>query len=171
MAKLIDRLEWIGLMIAAFFVCAIMFIVSFDAFSRYALHAPLPWAYEVISYYLLASAAYFGVSATFKGGDHIAVDLFRDNIRPWLRARTDAVWSLAAAGAFAIVAYGTWREMAHSFARNEFLPGYITWPAWVSYLPVILGFGLLVLRLLVHAAVLLTKGEGHHIVTLGEHHK
>lgn len=175
MGYFLSWLERLILSLSVLSVTLIMLIVSYDAFSRYVLHAPLPWAYELITYYLMLAATYFAISATFQAGDHINIDLFRKYIPDALRARLDALWSLLAAVIFGIVAYGAWTEMMHAYARNEFLPGYITWRAWISYLPIVLGFGLLVARLLLHAVLLLVEGKDRYVIEhtneLEEHHE
>lgn len=176
MSAIIYRLERIGLGVAVICVALIMFIVSYDAVARYVLRAPLPWAFELITYYLLIAATYLAVSATFQQGDHINIDLFRTMMSKRLRAILDVIWSVLAALIFAIITYGSANEMSHAWQRNEFLPGYITWPAWLSYLPILLGFGLLVLRLLAHALALLTRGEDpdvfeHTDLETEEHHE
>jgi TRAP-type C4-dicarboxylate transport system permease small subunit len=169
--------ERLALAISVACVVSIMFIVSYDAVSRYAFRAPLPWAYELITYYLLIAATYFAVSPTFQQGDHINIDLFRTMMSPEWRARLDVLWCLLAAAIFAIITYGSATEMIHAWTRNEFLPGYFTWPAWASYLPIVLGFGLCVLRLLAHAAALAVHGrdpgvDEHELsAELGEHHE
>lgn len=177
MRRTIILLESLGLWLAVICVALIMFIVSYDAVSRYALHAPLPWAFELITYYLMIGAAYLGVSATFREGDHIAIDLFRSYMSPAIRAASDVIWSLLAAAIFGIIAYGAWEEMLGAFTRNEFLPGYITWPAWVSYLPIFAGFVLLTVRLLVFALSVALHGRDHDVAEhntkseLEEHHE
>jgi len=177
MGKVITSLERLGLALAVICVTLIMFVVSYDAFSRYALHAPLPWAFELISYYLMIAATYLAVSATFQEGDHINIDLFRNVMGPQLRRVLDILWSLLGAALFAVVAHGAWGEMIHAYTRNEFLPGYITWPAWLSHLPIVLGFALLVVRLCAHALTLLLRGSDPDVVEHGagieikEHHE
>jgi TRAP-type C4-dicarboxylate transport system permease small subunit len=175
MRPAIDLIEKIGLAVAVICVALIMFIVSYDAISRYALHAPLPWASELITYYLMIAATYFAIAATFQQGDHISIDLFRGMMPRRLRAQLDVVWSLLAAVIFSIITYGTWSEMLHSWQSSEFLPGYITWPAWLSYLPIVIGSLLVTLRLVAHALSLLTHGKDPYVVEHGneleEHHE
>ncbi|RQP04150.1 MAG: TRAP transporter small permease [Paracoccus sp. BP8] len=177
MRRTITLLEDLGLWLAVICVALIMFIVSYDAVSRYALHAPLPWAFELITYYLMIGAAYLGVSATFREGDHIAIDLFRNYMSPGIRAASDVIWSLLAAVIFGVIAYGAWEEMAGALERNEFLPGYITWPAWLSYLPIVAGFLLLAVRLVVFAVSMILYGRDRDVAEhstkseLEEHHE
>lgn len=176
MRRVILIIERLGLGIATLCVASIMFIVSYDAIARYAFHTPLPWAFELITYYLLVAATYFAVSATFQRGDHINIDLFRTMMTSRLRNCLDVIWTVLAAVIFGIIAYGAGNEMLHAWQRSEFLPGYITWPAWMSYLPIMLGFLLIVLRLVAHAVALLIHGAdpdliGHHDAETEEHHE
>ncbi len=174
MGTVLSWLERLSLSLAAIAVTLIMFIVSYDALSRYAFNAPLPWAFELITYYLMLAATYFAASATFTSGDHISIDVFRPMIRTRVLARLDAAWSILGAVIFAIITYGAWNEMTHAYTRNEFLPGYIVWPAWVSYLPILIGFLLLTLRLVLHAVLLLIKGRDPQVIDHGaleEHHE
>lgn len=164
MSRIILGLERISLGIAVICVALIMLIVSYDAMARYALRAPLPWAFELITFYLLIAATYFAVSPTFQQGDHINIDLFRNMMSPRLRAGLDVVWSLLAAAIFAVITYGSAVDMVHAWSRNEFLPGYITWPAWVSYVPIVLGFLLVTARLVVHAIALIVSGEDPEVI-------
>lgn len=169
MNTIITWLERLGLALAVLSVAAIMLIVSYDAFARYAFRAPLPWAFELIRLYLMLAAAYFALSSTFRTGDHIAVDLFRPHIPRAIRARLDAVWALMAALVMAIIAYGAWGELTHAIRRNEFVFGYIAWPAWPSYAPVFLGFALLTLRLVFHGITRLIFGEDETATQTGDH--
>ncbi|MEP3330338.1 TRAP transporter small permease [Sedimentitalea sp.] len=140
-----------------------MFVVSYDAVARYAMNAPIPWAYELISYYLLVAAIYFSVSYTFKSGDHINIDLFRRFMSNRLTAMLDVIWSLLAAAVFGLISFGAWEAIAHAINKNEFLPGYITWPAWPAFLPIAIGGGAVTLRLVVHAFSLLVYGKDDEV--------
>lgn len=168
MSLLMKYLDRLSITVAILSTVMMMLIVSYDALSRYAFNAPLPWAFELITYYLLITALYMAVSTTFARGDHINIDLFRLLMPTWLRTRLDAIWGLMAAAVFGLIAWGAWDEMLHAYSRNEFLPGYITWPAWVSYLPILVGTFILVLRLLVHSFNLAVFGEDEDLILQGE---
>lgn len=61
-------------------------------------------------------------------------------------------------------------------SRHEFRPGYITWHAWVSYILIVVGFSLLVLRLVAHALSLAIHGRDpdvleHIDIETEEHHE
>ena len=169
MEKVIQRLERICMAGAVLAVATMMLVTSYDALARYAFHAPVPWAFQLISYYLLIVAIYLAVAATFANGDHIAIDLFRHRFPDRVRAAIDLVWSLLATGVFALIAYGALAEMVHAYLQREFLPGYIVWPVWLAYLPIFVGTALTTLRLIDHACRLGASGTDPGVVVTGEH--
>lgn len=176
MRPIINWIESASQAAAVLCVAMMMLIVSFDAIARYALNAPLPWSFELISYYLLTATAYFALSATFRTGDHISIDLFRTLMSRRFRAVIDAVWSVLGAGVFGIITYGAWIEMSHAIARGDFFPGFITWPVWPAYLPILVGGVVLTARLVLHAWVLLVEGRDEDVSDhlesdIEEHHE
>lgn len=159
MSKLILRLEQAGMAIAVVAISLTMLLISADAVLRYAFNAPLRWAFEVVTYYMMVVGIYFALSSTFTRGDHVNITLLRDIMPRRLQAWLDIIWVLVAAFIFGCVVYGTWEHTMTAYERHEFMPGYILWPAWLSHLPVPMGCALIVLRLLHHALVLITTGQ------------
>ncbi len=170
MERTITAIERLILRIAAVCVIAIMLIVCVDAVSRYAIHRPLPWAFDLITYYLLIAALYLAISGTFQSGDHINIDLFRNIMPKGLRNALDVIWGVLAAVAFGVIALGAAEEAMKAYGNREFLPGYIAWPAWASYPAIAIGAGVLALRLLLHCFKLAVHGEDSGVAdTSGEH--
>jgi TRAP-type C4-dicarboxylate transport system permease small subunit len=159
MENIVRWLEQAAMGFAVLCVTIIMFVISYDAISRYLLNAPLPWAFDLVTYYLMIIAIYFALSPTFRDGDHLNINIFQVMFTKRIRAWTDIVFSLLAAAAFAILAYGTSLNVIEAYETNEFLPGIIIWPAWLSHLPIPVGTALLVLRLAHHVYMLARFGE------------
>lgn len=168
MGRIIKFTEQASLLIALLAVAIIMVVVSLDAVLRYAFNAPLQWASELVRYYLMVVGIYFAVSATFTHGDHVNITLLRGYIPQRLRAWLDVIWCLMAAAVFAVIAYGTWGNVTHAYARTEFIPGYVIWPSWLSHLAIPLGAGLIVLRLVHHSMVLLLRGADPDVAEEGD---
>lgn len=166
--RFIRLLEQIAMAFAVLCIVAIMVIVSSDAIARYALHAPLPWAFELVTYYLMVAAVYGAISATFTHGDHVSITFIQEKIPPRPRAIIGAICAILAAVVFAIICYGSWNSTVEAYVHKEFLPGYIVWPAWLSQLPVPLGCALVTLRLLCHAWLLLRDGRDDTVATFHE---
>lgn len=87
-----------------------------------------------------------------------------------LRATLDAIWSLLAMLVFAIIAWGALGSLLDAWERNEFLPGYFVWPAWLAYLPIAIGSALMAVRLLHHAVMLARHGADRDVATPGTEH-
>ncbi len=152
-------IERIAIAVAVAAIVAMMLITSWDAIGRYILGSPLPWAFQVTTYYLMATSLYLAIASTFHHGDHISIDMFRDKIPKRLLIVTDSISCLLAAGVFGIIAYGAWLELIHAYATRTFLPGNILWPAWLAFLPVAVGSCLVVARLIVHVIGLISGAE------------
>lgn len=163
MEKTIRWFERVCLALAITSVVAIMLLVSYDSIVRYVTHRPLPWTFQLISYYLMGFALYLAISATFQNGDHIALDLFRPKFSPLVRRITDLLWGILATGTFVLISYGAWNQMLHAYITQEFMPGHIIWPAWLAFAPVVLGAGVFVLRLLQQCYALVS---GDHVVAV-----
>jgi TRAP-type C4-dicarboxylate transport system permease small subunit len=161
--KLIRWLEQGAMAVAVVCVASIMLVVSVDAIGRYLFKAPLPVTFELVTFYLLITAVYMALAATYRQGDHINIDLLLARMSPRWRAGFDIVCSLLAAAVFALIAYGTLQHTIDAYRGREFIPGIIVWPMWLSYLPIPLGAALLVARLLHHSATLARQGTDPHI--------
>src|SRR5690606_20764904 len=108
----------------------VMIIVVYDAFARYAFNAPLPWAFEVLRYYLLVALAYFAVSATFQQGDHIGVDLFYNMMGRRARLVCNLITAALAMALFVAITYASGMNMMRLYGRGAAILGYIAYPAW-----------------------------------------
>lgn len=163
MEHLIRRIEQVMMFIAVVCMVAIMLTVSGDALGRYLFRAPIPWAFEVVSYYLMIIITYFALSSTFQHGDHIGVDLVYNRFGRRGKAWARILGAALSIVLFALIAWGAWETMTSLFRRNAFLPGYIPWPAWLSHLPIPLGAAALVLRLAHHLVTLIRLGDDPYI--------
>jgi TRAP-type C4-dicarboxylate transport system permease small subunit len=149
-------------------VIAVMLIVTADTFMRYVLHAPFPWSFELISYYLLIAAVHFAVSDTFREGDHIGVDLLPQSVPRKVRLVMEMVWVVAAAVVFGIMSWGAFDSLHYAYVDNEYIPGFIAWPVWLSYLPIAIGSAVMTLRLIQHLLSLITLGANPEVLTHGD---
>lgn len=168
MELVIRRLEQVAMGIAVLCMVIIMLTISYDAIARYVFNSPLPWAFDLVTYYLMITAVYGALASTFTHGDHVAITLFQPMIPRRLRIVIESVCSVLVAIVFLVIAYGAGHATHEAYLRNEFLPGYIVWPAWLSQLPVPIGCALLALRLLHHGWTVFRDGEDPHVQAFHE---
>lgn len=145
---LLAHVEDVAALLAAAALTLIMMIIVVDVFMRYVLNAPLTWAYELISSYLIPVAFFFVLAQTMRLGEHVAVDFFVDLIGPTARRWMFFFSSLSALAIFCVLTLVTGVEAWRSMMMNEHTIGYFVWPIWMSKATVPLGVGLLTLRLL-----------------------
>jgi TRAP-type C4-dicarboxylate transport system permease small subunit len=168
LASVIRRLEQAGMVVAGACVTAIMLVVCYDAGGRYLLGRPLSWSFDLVTNYLLVAAAWFAVAATFTSGDHISINLLHAKLPRRARAVVDIACSACAILLFAGIAYGSAAHAHEAWSNHEFYPGAIVWPVWLSYVPIPVGAGLLLLRLAHHVITLARSGEDPHVATHAE---
>jgi TRAP-type C4-dicarboxylate transport system permease small subunit len=166
--RVIRWLEQVGSIVAGACLVLMMFVVTADALGRYLLHAPLQWAGDVVSLYLMVVSIYLAVSQTFREGDHINFGMLQARMPRRLRAVTGAISALASAALFAAIAYASFGNTVQAWRGSEFMPGYVQWPVWLSHLPIAVGSALLCLRLLHHGVTLLLRGEDPSVKLEGD---
>lgn len=163
----IDGIETLAIAGAALCVLVTMLVVSADVVMRYFFNQPLGWVYDLVSNYLMVGAFFLAVSETFRRGGHVAVDLFRNMLRPGLRRRLDALSALLVMPVLLAMIVTGWNATTRAFERGEVIPGIVTWPVWASHVFVPLGIGLLLLRVVAHFLDLARGGDGHVPETAG----
>jgi TRAP-type C4-dicarboxylate transport system permease small subunit len=140
-------LEAVGQTIAGASMVAVLAIVFTDVLLRYVFSAPLSWAYDVISRYLLIAVFYFVVSDTLRADRHIRVLFFRPFIPARLRAAVDACTYLVSALIIGVIAWMAIRRGYGEFLRGDKFVGAYLWPTWITSAAVGVGMTVLALRL------------------------
>jgi TRAP-type C4-dicarboxylate transport system permease small subunit len=141
--RTVSGLERISIFGASLCMVSMMLVVVLDVGMRYVFRAPLSWSYDLVANFLMVGAALLAVSETFRHGGHVAVNLFRSRMSRNVRRWADAASALMV------------------------IP--VLLPMWASYILVPLGIGLLLLRMMIHFADLVSGGEGH-VPDSADHH-
>lgn len=146
-AGVVYRLERTWSAVAAVFMFAIMVIIVVDVASRYLLNSPLPWAFDVVSMYLMVGLFFLMLSDTLRVDAHVRVDMLYAKASPLARHFMDLVSSILALGVFIGILLTSARTTWNSWSAGDVLTGIIPWPAWLSHVFIPVGVALLVLRL------------------------
>jgi TRAP-type C4-dicarboxylate transport system permease small subunit len=132
-----------------------MLIVFLDVFLRYFFRSPFTWSYDLISLYLVPVLFFLVISETFKRNHHIAVDLlYLRFLETGKRIARLLIALLTIPIVWEIVTLSA-RDAIDGYRNNEVLSGAILWPTWIPLLVVVLGFGLLIVRLALDAIALI----------------
>lgn len=126
---------------------AIMSIVVCDVAARYLFRSPLAWSFDLISLYLTPAIFFLALSDTLQKNHHINVDLLVNRFSPRTQHVLGLVGSALAMAVFAAIAYEALLRTRETFVEKAVSSSVYEWPTWVSVLFVVLGAGLLFLRL------------------------
>jgi TRAP-type mannitol/chloroaromatic compound transport system permease small subunit len=142
---------------------AVMLLVSAEVVLRYFLGSPLGWPYDLISMYLMPAIFLLALSDTLREGHHVRVDLLYSRCSRRAQLVMSGIgYLLTAIVVSVIVATGTERFW-DSLVSGDVIMTSVAWPTWGSAALVVVGFALLLLRLLygvVAVVSALLKGDG-----------
>ena len=159
--RALGRVERVGIAVAALAFAAVMAVTVVDIVSRYALHAPLTWSFDLITNYLLVAGFFLAVSAAQANRQHVNIDLFARMMPPRLRAAVLIPGYSAAIVFVAIIAWAAATAFIGAWNSNLVMDGVIAWPRWPTYLLVTLGAGLLAFRLCVDCIAHFVAASGN----------
>ncbi|HET9651698.1 MAG TPA: TRAP transporter small permease [Usitatibacter sp.] len=126
---------------------AIMSIIVVDVAARYLLKAPLAWSFDLISLYLTPAIFFLALSDTLQRNHHINVDIVVLRLAPRAQNVLVFIGSVLAAVVFAAIACMAVVRTHEDFVQKATSSSIYEWPTWISVLFVVLGAGLLFLRL------------------------
>jgi len=166
--RYVSFLEDAGLYAGAAVMIFIMVVVSMDAILRYTFNAPISWAYDTISLYGLVLIGYLPMSATFREGAHVSVSIFYDMFssrnRNIIRIFV-TILNLVFCAFFLALAF---KYTLKAYHETEVRMGVIIFLIWPSYLPIALGFLVIVARLVLSLAMLIAVGRDPYVTLDGE---
>lgn len=142
----LSRIEQVFLWFACAALIGIMMVMVMDVSMRYAFNAPLRWAYEVLTRYLLLAVFFFAVSAVLHRGDHLSVDLFAKILPRRVMHFSLSVLYFAAGLVWSVACYKAFLKLQTNWLSSALVPG-IGWPVWTSTLIIVTGIAVLVLRI------------------------
>ena len=146
--RAIAALEDAAMVVVVAALFAVMAVTVADVVMRYGFNSPLPFAYDLITQYLLVAAFFLALSYTLRVGGHMNVDMLLVAIRsPRARAALRAVGDALAIVFFVALLYAGWTSTQDAWVRGDRLTGPLPWPVWISQAFVPLGVALLLLRL------------------------
>jgi TRAP-type C4-dicarboxylate transport system permease small subunit len=151
LSRLVDTIDAALLAVGCLMLFLLMLVVVADVSLRYLFNAPLAWSYEVISSYLMPGLFFLAASHTLKSNAHVCVDILHNYVGRKTRYAFEAISSVLAAPIFglaaAVSAQNTWHDLQQGSASSSGME----LPTWTISLMLPLGFGLLTLRLVLHA--------------------
>ena len=143
-------IEWVercGMVVAGTCFLAIVLITAVDVTMRYAFNAPLIWAFELISDYLMVAIFFLAIATTQRAGQNIGVDFLARRLPSRVRAGLTAACQALTIALFAAIIVMNWPELMDAYVGGDVLAGAIPWPRWPSLALLVGGSVILLLRL------------------------
>jgi TRAP-type C4-dicarboxylate transport system permease small subunit len=132
-----------------------MFIVGTDVVCRYVLNAPVPWAYDLISLFLINVILYFPLSEALRTRHHVSLGMqFPASWDRAVRVVSVLGWILVLA-LLALFAWVMVNATLASFLAGERVPGRYEWIVWIKLGIVAVGAVMITLRV----ALMLITGQ------------
>jgi TRAP-type C4-dicarboxylate transport system permease small subunit len=148
----IDAVDGVLVAIGCAMLFLLMCLVVADVSRRYLFNAPIAWSYEVINNYLMPGLFFLAVSHALKAHSHVAVDILHNYVGRTTRYVFEAIAMTLAVPVFA---YATWlaagKTLLEMRTAAEASSG-LAVPSWTVSIVFPIGFGMLTLRLVLHAA-------------------
>jgi TRAP-type C4-dicarboxylate transport system permease small subunit len=161
--KGLSRVEYATDTLAIINIFACMILASVDVFCRYVLNAPLPWATDVLTLYILPGIFFFGLPGSYSRGAHVAVDIILSHVSDRQRLWLSVLSRIIAIVVFVAIAWFGAERTIEAFQSSEIVPSpTMSWLVWPSVLLVPLGTTLALIRAierLVAEAVALGRGD------------
>nr|MBF0682049.1 TRAP transporter small permease [Pseudomonas sp.] len=142
------RMDIALMSIAGLCVLAMMGITFVDVFMRYALHAPLPWTFDLVTQYLLIGSFFFAFSYALRTNENIVVDFFSRHLPTPLYCLLMSIGHAIIGVIFAYVVWLTAVDTYLAWENEEAFFGALVWPSWSAKIIVPLGAAALTIRLM-----------------------
>lgn len=142
---------WVGVF-AALLLLPLTLATCWEVFSRYLLHAPTVWAYE-IGYLLTGSHFLLGLAYTLRAGEHIRIDIFSGRFSPRTRAAIDIASYCIVLPLLVWLTLALAQHLAIGWSRGERTgQSAMNLPVWPFRVVFVLSFALFALQSLVELA-------------------
>lgn len=119
MTYIIGRISGVFGAVAALASLALILVIVFEVASRYILHSPTVWAFDV-AYMLNGAIFVFAAAITLRLNQHVSVDIFSKAIpEKVFRVMEIAVYLLLILPAIGLLTYAGWSEFFKSWTTGE----------------------------------------------------
>jgi TRAP-type C4-dicarboxylate transport system permease small subunit len=144
----LSRVESITDYLAAGAMFLTMAIVGSEVVARYFLNAPLAWAFDVLTLYVMPAIFFLGLPGSYAKNAHIAVDILVQRLPKMPVAVTTLLVHVGALALFACIVYFGVGFTVESYRSGDTFTGVLKFLAWPSAILVPIGCGLVLLRIL-----------------------
>lgn len=156
LGKLLDRINTLMIIIAAFLLIALTLIVGADITLRYGFSRPLGWVKET-SEYILVFLGFLVAAWILKDDGHVKMDLVLSRLGPRGQAMMSIVTSAISTLVVLIVSWYSLKVTVDFYRTKLLTPSVLELPKWIFILPMFVGSLLLGAQFLRKTFILIGK--------------
>ncbi|ARJ39590.1 MULTISPECIES: TRAP transporter small permease [Sporosarcina] len=146
--KTVTLLERFSMFFAAFILLTMMTVIIADTILRHFFNHPILGVLEVVEGFFMVAIVFFGISDSFRAGEHIRVDLLSKNFRGRFKNINEIILQLVVAFFFIVIGLKAYKQMTTALSLNQMTIGALSIPIAPAYLIVVIGSFLFVIRLM-----------------------
>lgn len=135
--RFLDRILGIDYLISGICLIILVFITFFGVIWRYFLNAPFIWQEEV-QLALITWVIYFGASAAFRNGSHIAIDMIVDMFPAKMQRVMDVIIYIVTLGVLGFI-FTNGVSLVEQFVRTSRVTNILRIPTQYIYIAIPVG--------------------------------
>lgn len=135
--RILDRILGIDYLISGICLIILVFITFFGVIWRYFLNAPFIWQEEV-QLALITWVIYFGASAAFRNGSHIAIDMIVDMFPAKMQRVMDVIIYIVTLGVLGFI-FTNGVSLVEQFVRTSRVTNILRIPTQYIYIAIPIG--------------------------------
>jgi hypothetical protein len=150
MGRLASLIDGLILWCAAIPLVLMMLHISMDVVSNLVFNQPVPLTNAIVTQYYMIAVAFLPLAAAEIRRSHISVDLLVNNFAPLPKLWVDLLMQLISLSVCSALVMQSWQLALEKLERDAYLMEQTSrFTIWPSYFIVPIGFGLMVLLMLV----------------------
>lgn len=150
--NLLDRaialIEKIFLGISVLTTFGMMLFITADVVGRAVFNHPIIGCVEITEDYLMVAVFFLAMSYVYITGGHARITMLQRHFPPKIKLAVEVFSGLVCLIFFGLITYGGWVTTKRAFLFHEYSSSLLAYPLAPAYLLVVLGSGLLCLRIL-----------------------
>ena len=141
------------------------FVICADVAGRYLFGAPIQGAAEIVGYSVVA-ALFLQFANALQAGRFTRVEVVIERLqarRPQAAAFMNAIFALAGAAMFGLIAWGTWPRLEQAWSSGEITgtPGVFSFRVWPFFGVIVLGAAVTCAEFLIRLGRAIGRGAAH----------
>lgn len=128
-------------------------VVVSDVVMRYFFRMPWPWAYDVITIYLMTALFYLGFPLANKQRANIAVDIAMHYFPVRIKHLVEFLSAAISLLVFSVITWVIFKTLTKQINTREVIQGYYDYPTYIASLFIVIGSFLICIRSVVRAAL------------------